>query len=141
MTGIRFFLSIIIFAASCGQPAGESKVEKSAGTDTLAPAVSRPAESEKPAEHPFTKEDAETLLAKYYSALNRQAAYLKYKGLGLSIIAIDSSRSEDSIYVKALAAGRIWENPQRDTLTKPFRKELQFTAWKEAGQWTSSLRP
>jgi hypothetical protein len=80
---------------------------------------------------------AETLAAVYFSDLNRAAKYPRYKGL---LIAIDTplpSGLDGTAAFRARINGRIWETPNGDTATLPYRDTLSFTAAWDGEKWTA----
>jgi hypothetical protein len=88
-----------------------------------------------PPQLPPGKEDAETLVAKYYSARNRVLKYPYYKGLGLEIITINSIPGTDSFKIEAKVTGRKWPNPNKDTLTLPFEEKRTISTIRNKDGW------
>ncbi len=84
---------------------------------------------------PPGKEDAETLVAKYYSARNREMKYPFYKGLGLEIIEVKSITGTDSFRIEAKVTGRKWLNPNKDTLTLPFEEKRTIRTLRNKDGW------
>jgi hypothetical protein len=85
----------------------------------------------------FTKEDAETLTAKYYSEQNQDAKYPLYKGLGIQIRSFSQIDITDTYKVTARVTGRKWLRPTADTLTTPFEETIQFKAYRVNRIWWS----
>ena len=84
---------------------------------------------------PPGKEDAETLVAKYYSARNRELKYPYYKNLGLEILEVNSIRGTDSFRIEAKVTGRKWLNPNKDTLTLPFEEKRTIRTLRNKEGW------
>lgn len=81
------------------------------------------------------KEEAETLVAKYYSARNRELKYPYYKGLGLEILEVNSIIGTDSFRINAKVTGRKWPNPNKDTLTFPFEEKRTIRTIRNTDGW------
>jgi hypothetical protein len=81
------------------------------------------------------KEEAETLVARYYSTRNQEMKYPFYKGLGLKILDIKKISETDSFLVYANVKGRKWLNPNKDTLTIPFEENIRIRAFKNGNLW------
>jgi|GEM_PF-4910149 len=84
---------------------------------------------------PPGKEDAETLVAKYYSARNRELKYPFYKGLGLEILNVTPIKGTDSFRVEAKVTGRKWLKPNKDTLTFPFEEKRTIKTLRNKDGW------
>jgi hypothetical protein len=84
---------------------------------------------------PPGKEDAETLVAKYYSARNREMKYPYYKGLGVEIFEIKGIKGTDSFRIEANITGRKWLNPNKDTLTLPFEEKRTIRTLRNKDGW------
>ena len=84
---------------------------------------------------PPNKEDAETLVAIYYSARNRELKYSYYKGLGLEILDVYPVKGTDSFLVEAKVSGRKWPNPNKDTLTIPFEEKRTIRTIRTNDGW------
>jgi hypothetical protein len=131
------FLSVLLllWAAGCadpGKPPSTDTQAKSEGAvinDTVGSVPPRP----------FDRELAETLAAMYFSDLNRAAKYPRYKGL---LIAIDTPLPNGLNGAAAFGArinGRIWETPNGDTATLPYRDTLAFMAAWDGQKWTARV--
>ncbi len=81
------------------------------------------------------KDEAETLVAKYYSTRNQELNYPFYKGLGLNIMEIKRIPGTDSFLVSARVNGRKWPNPKKDTLTFPFEENKNIRAYRNGAIW------
>lgn len=84
---------------------------------------------------PPGKEDAETLVARYYSARNRELKYPFYKGLGLEILEVNGIKGTDSFRIEAKVTGRKWLNPNKDTLTLPFEEKRTIRTLRNKYGW------
>jgi hypothetical protein len=84
---------------------------------------------------PPGKEDAETLVARYYSARNRELKYPFYKGLGLEILEVNGIKGTDSFRIEAKVTGRKWLNPNKDTLTFPFEEKRTIRTLRNKDGW------
>jgi hypothetical protein len=84
---------------------------------------------------PPDKDEAETLVARYYSTRNQELNYPFYKGLGLNIMEIKRIPGTDSFLVSAKVNGRKWPNPNKDTLTFPFEENKNIRAFKNGALW------
>lgn len=84
---------------------------------------------------PPDKDEAETLVARYYSTRNQELMYPFYKGLGLNILEIKRISGTDSFLVSAKVNGRKWPNPNKDTLTIPFEENKNIRAFKNGALW------
>ena len=84
---------------------------------------------------PPDMEEAETLVARYYSTRNEELQYPFYKGLGLKITEIKRLSGTDSFLVFAKVNGRKWPNPNKDTLTFPFEEYKNIRAFKNGALW------
>lgn len=128
---ILFFICILF---SCKNPDKPRNIS----TDNLKPSISVPAQEVVAP----TVEEAETLIAKYYSARNREKKYPFYKGLELRIISTNRISETDSFLINANVTGRKWNNPNKDTLTIPFEEIRIIQVIKQGNFWQSdSLSP
>jgi hypothetical protein len=84
---------------------------------------------------PPDKDEAETLVARYYSTRNQELNYPFYKGLGLNIMEIKRITGTDSFLLIAHVTGRKWPNPNKDTLTFPFEEIKNIRAFKNGALW------
>jgi hypothetical protein len=84
---------------------------------------------------PPDMEEAETLVARYYSTRNQELQYPFYKGIGLKILEIKNIPGTDSFFVFARVSGRKWPNPNKDTLTFPFEENKRIRAFKNGPLW------
>mgnify|MGYP006318339033 CR=1 FL=1 len=84
---------------------------------------------------PPNKDEAETIVARYYSTRNQELNYPLYKGLGLNILEIKRISGTDSFLVSAKVNGRKWPNPTKDTLTFPFEENKSIRAFKNGALW------
>jgi hypothetical protein len=84
---------------------------------------------------PFTLNDAESLIGKYFNQENQLAKYAYYKSVATKDIIIDSTTLNDTILVKANSYGRIWNNPNKDTLTTSFSKEIVLKVYRYQQIW------
>jgi hypothetical protein len=135
-------LTVLLFScenkpANDNNASGNSKsldlIKDTVAADTASTPLSQPI-------IPPGKEDAETLVAMYYSARNRELKYPFYKGLGLEILEIKSITGTDSFRVEAKVTGRKWPNPNKDTLTLPFEENRTIRTIKtERGWLTDSI--
>lgn len=107
---------------------GQGVMKDSIDADTSDLATSQPI-------LPPGKEDAETLVAKYYSARNRELKYPYYKNLGLEILEVKSIKGTDSFRIEAKVTGRKWLNPNKDTLTLPFEEKRPIRTIKKESGW------
>jgi len=84
----------------------------------------------------LTVEEAETLLSKHYSALNREAQYLLYRYL---LVKIDSIAvpNGDTVRIFATVNGRKWLTPNGDTTTQSFRESIMLGAYRKDNGWQS----
>jgi hypothetical protein len=80
-------------------------------------------------------EEAETLIARYYSTRNQELKYPFYKGLGLKILEIKRITGTDSFLVFAKVNGRKWPNPNKDTVTLPFDENKSIRAFRNGPLW------
>lgn len=80
-------------------------------------------------------EEAETLVARYYSTRNEELQYPYYKGIGLKILEIKSISGTDSFFVFAKVSGRKWPNANEDTLTFPFEENKRIRAFRNGPLW------
>jgi hypothetical protein len=135
-------LTILLFSAilfSCQNPSSKTNLEKDS-TDSNKTIIS-PTSADTSIQQnqgsilPPNREDAETLLARYYSTRNQELKYPYYKGLGLKVLDIKRIGATDSFLVFAHANGRIWPNPNKDTLTLPFEEDKQIRAYKIGTLW------
>lgn len=84
---------------------------------------------------PPNTEEAETLVARYYSTRNQEMKYPFYKGLGLKVLDIKRIDATDSFLVLAHVNGRKWPNPNKDTFTLPFEESKRIRAFKNGTIW------
>jgi hypothetical protein len=84
---------------------------------------------------PPDRDEAETLVAKYYSSRNQELNYPFYKGLGLNIMGIKRIPGTDSFLVSARVNGRKWPNPKKDTLTFPFEENKNIRVFRNGVLW------
>lgn len=84
---------------------------------------------------PPDNDEAETLVARYYSTRNQEMNYPFYKGLGLNIMEIKRISGTDSFLVSARVNGRIWPNYNKDTLTFPFEENKNIRVFKSGALW------
>ena len=84
---------------------------------------------------PPDMEEAETLVARYYSTRNQELQYPFYKGIGLKILEIKSIPGTDSFFVFARVSGRKWPNPNKDTLTRPFEENKRIRTFRNGPLW------
>jgi hypothetical protein len=84
---------------------------------------------------PPDTEEAETLVARYYSTRNEELQYPYFKGLGLKILEIKKLSGTDSFLVFAKVNGRKWPNPNKDTTTFPFEENKLIRAFKNGPRW------
>ena len=84
---------------------------------------------------PPDMDEAETLVARYYSTRNQELQYPFYKGLGLNIMEIKRISGTDSFLVSARVNGRKWPNPNKDTLTFPFEENRNIRAFRNGALW------
>jgi hypothetical protein len=84
---------------------------------------------------PPGNEDAETLVAKYYAARNRELKYPYYKGLGLEILKVNRITDTDSFLVVSSVTGRKWPNPNKDTLSLPFEEKRTIRTIRNKDGW------
>lgn len=85
----------------------------------------------------LTVEDAETLVGKHYSALNREAQYLLYRYLLVKIDSIGTSHG-DTIPIFATVNGRKWLTPNGDTTTQSFRESIMLRAYRKDNGWQAN---
>jgi hypothetical protein len=83
----------------------------------------------------FTSLDAESLIGKYYNQQNQLAKYAYYKTVATKNISIDSAYHKDTILMTVSSYGRIWENPNKDTLTTPFAKDVILKVYRYKQIW------
>jgi hypothetical protein len=132
-----FFTLLLLTAFGCAGPA-----EKTPSTDGLEKGNNDTITGTAGIAPPpaFDREMAETLAAMYFSDLNREAKYPRFKGL---LIAIDTplpGGPEGAADFRARIDGRIWETPNGDTLTIPYRDTLAFTATWDGVRWTVRVK-
>lgn len=137
MRRISLIALAVLLSFGCADSGDKAKTaddreqsNKVAETDTTTAAPPRP----------FDRETAETLAAMYFSDLNREAKFPKYKGL---LIAIDTPLPVGAGGTAAFRAridGRIWNTPNGDTITLPYRDTLAFTASWDGQKWTAGVR-
>ena len=84
---------------------------------------------------PPGKEEAETLVARYYAARNRELKYPYYKGLGLEILEVSGIKGTDSFQIDATVTGRKWLQPNKDTLTSPFEEKRTIRTLRNKDGW------
>jgi hypothetical protein len=132
------FLLIMLFTSSCQNQADKNIIVKDSTTikeiptDTSNGIINKSAGE---ALNPPSIEDAETLVARYYSTRNQELKYPFYKGLGLKILDIKRIDESDSFLVFTHVTGRKWPNPNKDTLTFPFEENNRIRAFKNGALW------
>ena len=84
---------------------------------------------------PFTLEDAESLAGKYYNQQNQLKKYPYYKSIEIEKINIDSNYRKDTIHLTAHTSGRIWLNPNKDTITSFFSQDLALKVYRYKQIW------
>ena len=135
---IMTFYLVSIFSFSCTT---DTKKESSATATLDSPVAndSSAVQNNSPVSRievsPFTIEDAESLAGKYYSQQNQLKKYPYYKSIVIEKINIDSSYHKDTIIVTAYSSGRIWLNPNRDTVTSFFSQELALRVYRYKQIW------
>ena len=120
---------IIIFCTlSCNQPEPGKTTEAPVTEDSsVTPDIPPP--------QPFTLQDAESLIGKYYNQQNQLAKYAFYKSVTTKNILIDSSYHRDTILVTADSYGRTWNNPNKDTITTPFSQQVVLKVYRYQQIW------
>jgi hypothetical protein len=134
--------TILLFAVlffSC-QNQSEKNISQADSSDisTKLVASSAPDSANQNTQEPIRPPDmdeAETLVARYYSTRNQELMYPFYKGLGLNIMDIKRIPGTDSFLVSARVNGRKWPNPNKDTLTFPFEENKTIRAFKNGALW------
>jgi hypothetical protein len=129
-------MTIFIFAGCCfacgnASQTTEHRDEKPMGTDSM---VNVPAARDTVTQ--LTIEEAETLVSKHYSALNREAQYLLYRYLLVKIDSI-SAPNGDTVPIFATVNGRKWLSPNGDTTTQSFRESIRLGAYRQDNAWQS----
>jgi hypothetical protein len=136
MRSLLFSAWLLLWMASCDGPSksvpSTGRQDSTLSADTSADAASTP-----PAL--FDPETAETLTAMHFSELNREAKYQRYKGLLVDIDTIFPSGPDGSQRFRALVWGRRWENPSRDTTTRPYQDTISFMATWEGRNWSARV--
>lgn len=123
-----------VFAGSCGSEAEKKTTET----------VSAPAQTESSV--PATKkalnlETAETIVAGYYSDLNRAAGYNRYKGLGLNILDIKAEQDSSVFLIYSENTGRIRIHNSEDTSSAAFAEKLTLRASFLNNNWEAEPIP
>jgi hypothetical protein len=127
-----FACLVTLGCIACNPRSNKSEAEKETASDSSI----RTASPLEDTISVLTREDAETLVAKHYSVLNRQAKYPLYQGL---LVAVDSISGApgDTLKIHSTIHGRKWLTPNGDTTTLPFREIRVLNAWKKERQWNS----
>ncbi len=123
-------LFIYLLVTSCVQPETGKKKDITVPADTIGQHQNLDIVTP-----PFTLIDAESLIGKYFNQQNQIAKYAYYKSVATKDIIIDSTILKDTILVKAISYGRIWNNPNKDTLTTPFSKEIILKVYRHQQIW------
>ena len=132
------FYLVIIFTFSC---TSDAKKESTASASLDSPVANNSSASQNDSLvsrskiSPFTIEDAESLAGKYYNQQNQLKKYPYYKSIVIEKIKIDSSYHKDTIHVTAQSSGRIWLNPNRDTITSFFSQDLALKVYRYKQIW------
>jgi len=138
---IAGFYLVIIFTFSCTSDI-KKESPSSASSDSLTTNDS-PVSNNSPTQtdklvskiSPFTLEDAESLAGKYYNQQNQLKKYPYYKSIEIEKINIDSNYHKDTIHVTAHSSGRIWLNPNKDTITSFFSQDLALKVYRYKQIW------
>ncbi len=83
-------------------------------------------------------EEAETIVAKFYSAQNTKAGYPVFKGLFLQIDSVNYSADTAIAYINATVIGRR-QYSENDTVTKSFKSTDTVQARLAGRIWTPAL--
>jgi hypothetical protein len=131
------FFSVIFFSCQNQSEKNYSKPDSSAITKKIMESNSFDSASLQITEpiRPPDMDEAETLVARYYSTRNQELMYPFYKGLGLNIMEIKRIPGTDSFLVSAKVNGRKWPNPGKDTLTFPFEEIKNIRAFRNGTLW------
>lgn len=86
-------------------------------------------------------EAAETIIARYYSDLNRAAGYNHYKGLGLKILDIKVAEDSSNYLIYSENTGRIRKQNSGDTSTAAFSEKLTLKASFVNNNWEAEPIP
>lgn len=136
---IRTILSfgLIWIVLSCGGDKDQTIKDNISSEKPVPAAVDSPSRaiSLPPA---FTIEDAETMVAKHYSALNQHEGFIRYKGLGIAISTIQQV-STDTFSVEARVTGRRVIDINKDTSSKPFTSDHFFKAFILGNSWNAEF--
>jgi hypothetical protein len=136
-TLVIFLLSVILFACQNLSSKNTEKTDSAVSNKTFIDSKTADTSSiqtQGPILPPDT-EEAETLVARYYSTRNQEMKYPFYKGLGLKILDIKKISETDSFLIYANVTGRKWLNPNKDTLTIPFEENMQIRSFKNGTLW------
>ena len=136
-TLIIFLLSIILVACQNQSSKNSEKTDSAISNKTFIDSKTADTSSiqtQGPILPPNT-EEAETLVARYYSTRNQEMKYPFYKGLGLKVLDIKRIDATDSFLVLAHVNGRKWPNPNKDTFTFPFEENKRIRAFKNGIVW------
>jgi hypothetical protein len=135
-------LTILLFSAilfSCQNESLQNASKKDSSDSNKTIPDSKNSDTSSQQTHKFIlppdTEEAETLVARYYSTRNQEMKYPFYKGLGLKILDIKKISVTDSFLVYANVKGRKWFNPNKDTLTIPFEENIRIRAYKNGTLW------
>ncbi len=136
-TLVIFLLSVILFACQNQSSKNTEKTDSAVSNKTFIDSKTADTSSQQTQEIilPPDTEEAETLVARYYSTRNQELKYPFYKGLGLKILDIKKISETDSFLVYAHVNGRKWTNPNKDTLTIPFEENIRIRAYKDGALW------
>ena len=83
----------------------------------------------------LTKEEAETIVSKYFSEKNGEKGYIRYKGLFLDIDSIIHSENDQSAVIISTITGRESKD-QADTASVPFVITDSFRLKYNSNNWT-----
>ena len=123
---MAFFLALISLV-SCTAPAKKEPAAEVKDSLSLSDPVS--------VILPFTADDAESLAGKYYNQENQLKKYAYYNSMAINEIKIDSNYQKDTILVTAHTSGRIWPNPNKDTTTSFFSRDLVLKVYRHKQIW------
>jgi hypothetical protein len=132
LSGLLF---LILLTTSCGSDADK----KVTGTSDSLPSDSPPTESS--AKKVLDPETSETIVANYYSDLNRAAGYIRYKGLGLKILDIKAEPDSSAYLIYSENMGRIRIENSEDTTSASFSEKLTLKASFINNNWEAEPLP
>ncbi len=120
-----------LFSASCNPAGNSSTDEKKPDSSTL----SQTGSVKKSIVPQPDIETAETIVAGYFSNLNRKAGYQQFKGLGLKITQISQAADSTGFLILTDVTGRKRKSAGNDTATAYFEEKLNLKAFYLNNSW------